>query len=949
MRVLHELTVLTGPGTPPLNVPLSASARLAALRAKRAGLGALTLGNSSTSQPSTPTGHNMSLGWAGPPPTTPLPPIPTASSDSDRGKKNNRRSVNLASPIQPSYPFPSSREKDAGETSTPTATAAHGFHRSNPSGATFGHGMRPGDHSRGSSFGSAMDGASNLGPSIFRSAGGGGRGVGMGLGNGSVSTFGGTKNASTSSFGDDGSSGNGGNGGYGHSTNYSISSAGTAFAGGGSRSPRESFGPGLAAIAALSRGEIPNGNGSPSSQYSPQYSDPNSGSPSGKSAYGTPGIQTYPPHDNDEEDVAPLDIQKELEKIRREKADRRVSSASMLSNFSTRSTNTFRGAASRVMDVSPDEVRDDEAAELAGERLLGSVGDGLEGLAAFGKRRGLSNKLGTSGGAGSRPGSSRGAGVTPKPTPSSITASPEPFLRSDSNRLQSNGTQRSSAEMDEDADRTITLPRAPPQPTRDGLLAQWGRQPSDNDTIETFESGIVGSGSDFASRLSAEMDARASNGSTVSSQHHLMMKGPSRVVPELKVEEMSETSGKTPLAFKSKPLPQDSSSGYSRTAPAPHERNGDHGRSDRLVNVGVWNDAPVTPLGGDFDHGAGNPNPGGRVDALDSTSRTQSSMSSATTSNLDVMGTPRQARSPSPSSTSYSHTTITPFNANGAKSTSSGKPSLDIDRSDSPTSVASSAVRQFAPPALSISRATPLSSEASLVMMPDEEDDILASPSAGRDRGNANGKEAFVSRKPQRASEDFAMKMEKEMAAGGMGEFALLQDLTIREKRLKLALFGRGPGSSLTKPGSRRPQSMVTIEKKLPDSPGAESASSRADGASSPELEDMIKRSRRSLNAKALRRRRSTGAMATYGNDWRRSEVDLTLGRLSSPGGKKGSGRRAMELDRSGVNVRDSIVLDLPSEKRGGDPEQEQDGSADSDSSLDLHTPLVSRPFYDLF
>ncbi|KIM21079.1 hypothetical protein M408DRAFT_12765 [Serendipita vermifera MAFF 305830] len=977
-----------GPGTPPLNVPLSASARLAALRAKRAGLGALSLNGqgSSNQQQSTSAGH---IGWAGPPPTTPLPPIPTNSSDSDKGTKNNRRSVNLASPIQGSFPFPSSRDKDGSvvgtEVSTPTAWTFHG-HRSNPSGATFGHGiggggggggnMRAGDHSRGSSFGSTMDGASSLAPSIFRSTTGTGRALGMGLPNSSVSTFGGNKNpnASTSSFGEDGSSGGGGGsgtGGYGHSTNYSISSAGTAFAGGGSRSPRESFGPGLAAIAALSRGEVPNHGGSPISQYS----DPHSSSPSGKSAYrnAAPGIQTHPPHGSGDDDNAPIDIQKELEAIRREKADRRVSTASMLSNFSTRTTNTFRGAASRVMDVSPDEVRDDEAAELAGERLLGSVGDGLEGLAAFGKRRvggGASpNKLGPSSGANSRPGSSRGTGPTIpgtsplalgaiKGTPPSTAISPEPSLHSEATHIHSPAFQSSGAQSpafgsstpsihtpdgdDDDADQTITLQRGGQQ--RPGL-AQWGRRPSENDTIETFEPGVVGSGSTFAARLSAEMENRASNGSTVSSQHHLMMTKGSKGVPTLKVEEESgETSGKTPLAFKNKSLPEDASNEYSRTAPVPHDRNGADGRSNGLVNVGVWDDAPVTPVSGDFHSSfksAGNgEGAGGRQDGLDHSilaSLKQHGPTASGTSNLDVTDTPRQARSPSPSSTSYSHTTITPFNfGGGAKSTSSGKPSLDIDRPDSALSNTSSSTRpRIVPPALSLSRATPLSSETSLIM-PDEEDDVLASPSAGRDRGN--GKQAFVSRKPNRASEDFAMKMEKEMVAGGMGEFALLQEVTIREKRLKLALFGRGPPSTLSKPGSQRPQSMVTMAKKLPDSPGGESA--RADGSSSPELEDMIKKSRRSLNAKAVRRRRSTGAMATYGKDWRKSDVDLSLGIMTKKPGDE-SRRRAMDLDRSGVKVRDSVVLDLPTEEPvGGEEEEQQDGGGDSDSSIDLHTPL---------
>jgi hypothetical protein len=248
--------------------------------------------------------------------------------------------------------------------------------------------------------------------------------------------------------------------------------------------------------------------------------------------------------------------------------------------------------------------------------------------------------------------------------------------------------------------------------------------------------------------------------------------------------------------------------------------------------------------------------------------------------------------------------------------------------------------------------------------MPEDEEDVLASPSAGRDRtkqGNRdhNGREgappaptaAAATRKAYRASEDFAMKMERDMAAGGMrGEFALLQEVTIREKRLKLALFGRALPSSLTKPGSRRPQSLVTIDKSLPDSPERYDAE-RADGASSPEIGDIIKRSRRSLNGRAMRRRRSTGALAGYAaGNWRRSEVDFALGVTPKRVDDGSNRRRAMELDRSGVNVQDSVVVDLPPEDDHLDQEPEQDVGADSDSSLDLHTPLVrSLPVFRAF
>ena len=1017
-----------GPGTPPLNVPLSASARLAALRAKRAGLGALTL-NGSASTPSTPASHYTTLGVAGPPPTTPLPPIPTSisSSDTEKGRKmNNRRSINLPSPVISSYPFPSARDKDS-EVATPTTATHTSFHRSSPSGATFGHGigggggyaMRDGYHSRGSSFGSNMESFNGLAPSSFRAT----MRLGMNMPNSSVSTFGGVKNASTSSFGDDGSSGgnaestvgggNGGGGRYRHSTSYSTStttSTGTAAAGNGRRSPRESFGPGLAVIAALSRGELPGGSVSPNSQYS----DPNSGSHSGKSsAYGgnfgsNTTTTTQPPpasavaasflhNEEDDGGLPPIDVQKELEALRREKADRRVSTASMMSNFSTRTTNTFRGAASRVMDVSPDEVRDDEAAELAGERLLGSVGDGfgLEGLAAFGKRKGLGFGVGrlgnSSGGPGSRPGSSKGPPGSPSSQPGSSRgpAGPSGLGRekgtpplstattsSDPPRLSSSGFQSNStlpfavsgastpsvySSVEEDADRTITISRDR------SAQARYGRRASDEDTMERFDTGIGGPEAVSNARTSAEMESRTSNGSTISSQHHLMMKkGSSREVPTVKVE---ENGGRTPLVLKK--VRTSGTSSWVAQYRGFHDPNRTEDQADdsgRLINIAVWNDAPATPLSGDFHSPVGlsgelEDGGGGGRQQLASDPTSSARQESDTLSGgpvLDVTGTPRQVRSPSPSNTSISHATITPFSRGNkaGSSISSGKPSLDIDRPDSPISAASSSRRHFVPPpALSISRATPHSSEVSLVMPEDkgeEEEILLASPSAGRDRANHGNKRdgppppvaASTTRKSHRASEDFAIKMEKEMEEGGMrGEFALLQEVTIREKRLKLALFGRGAmPSTLTKPGSRRPQSMVTIEKPLPpDSPDG----GRTDGASSPEIGDMIRRSRKSLNTRAMRRRRSTGALSGYaGDQWRRSEVEMALGvtpRRPSYD-QEGGGRRAMELDRSGVRVRDSIVLDLPPEEHNSEQEVGQDAGAESDSSLDLHTPLVSLP-----
>jgi hypothetical protein len=103
-----------------------------------------------------------------------------------------------------------------------------------------------------------------------------------------------------------------------------------------------------------------------------------------------------------------------------------------------------------------------------------------------------------------------------------------------------------SPEMDDEADITITLPRASalsapspnPNLNRDNVLSFYSGSP--DDSIETFETGRVGSGSKFATRLSAEMDSRSSNGSSFG--QHLMMRGSSSSeVPRVMVEEIKST------------------------------------------------------------------------------------------------------------------------------------------------------------------------------------------------------------------------------------------------------------------------------------------------------------------------------------------------------------------------------------------------------------------------
>jgi hypothetical protein len=952
----------TGPGTPPLNVPLSASARVAALRAKRAGLGALSLTSSPTGSlgeaPRTTASNlhfshlnNKRMSWgsvasAGPPPTTPLPPVPmtpaTATSSyapssyatsvvSDGNGK--RKSVTLNSPTTSSYPFPSKFDM-----TTPTNTT---FHRSTPSGATFGHGVGPNfflrdrdhasrtvDHSRASSFGSATEGGrgtSTVGDfGEFK--------LGMNA-NVSVTTFGGD-------YREDMTTGRKSRHVSNFSTSTTTSMGAAAAASGGMKRVDswkardtvlgESFQGGLAALSALN---MSRGSGSPGSSSSDPASRP-------LSKQSNPQIRT--PYTSLGEEDAPIDVQKELELLRRdrekrEKMERRASTASVMSNMSTKTTGTFRGAGSKIMDVSASDVMDDELAEMAGERLLGSVGDGLEAL-AFGKRKG--SRLGLGSANNSRPGSS--AGITRKTSTSGL-ASHSTGITSQSSALSSSVVQ--SPEMEDEADITITLPRASalsapspnPNLNRESILSFYGGSP--DESIETFETGRVGSGSTFVARLSAEMDSRSSNGSSFG--QHLMMKDSSSMgLPRVMVEDI--TSGKT-------------KTGFSRAFPDNHEeisrkhgqvlgREKDDGQ-ERLINITVWNDAPITPRAGEsnWSHSSSIDQERRSIDqyvAPANNNQTSASLSPSARPSLESTLTARFTRSPSPSGTSFhSHSTVKP----NQPGTSSAKPSIDLDRPDSAMSSASRG-RFPAPPALSLSRATPLSSETELALH-DDEDDVLASPSAGRDRGKTAGSGGTHKTRP---SEDFANQMQMDMEKEGMhSEFAFLQDVAIREKRLKLALFGRAAPHTISRPNTRRPQSMAAITKKLPGSPDSE----RANGASSPEIEEMIKRGKRSLG-KAMRRRRSTGALHPYASaDWRRSDMDLALGVPSRTSdatlNEDWNGRRALELNRDSVRVRDSVV-DLPDEDKVGFPEMD-DPTADSDSSIDIHTPLVSFLFADLF
>ena len=150
-------------------------------------------------------------------------------------------------------------------------------------------------------------------------------------------------------------------------------------------------------------------------------------------------------------------------------------------------------------------------------------------------------------------------------------------------------------------------------------------------------------------------------------------------------------------------------------------------------------------------------------------------------------------------------------------------------------------------------------------------------------------------------------------------------------------------------------------EKSLPRVP-------REDGASSPDILDMIRRGRekaRLMNPNA-RRRRSTGA-------WRnsRNENRPPLRRQRTTIGAE-SRRSWIEYDKSDLSLLDdaaswrsfkakdgeekSVVGEgvasvhaVEDERQGFDFDDDDDSGHSSDSSLDLHTPLVRRTFCSLF
>ncbi|KAG8800681.1 hypothetical protein FRC17_006824, partial [Serendipita sp. 399] len=735
-----------------------------------------------------------SIAPAGPPPTAPLPPIPTTATPSE--KKENRKSINLASPTTGSFPFPKAPPSEVttrvSMDATPTTTT---FAMNNsPSGATFGHGIsgrRDGDHSRGSSFGSS-GGVSNR-PLSYPYPYGAAAPLKLGLGNGSVATFGGSEaNASTTSFSLDDSASSGSNPTSkvnSHVPNLSTSSAtsnGTAYASIGRRVTRmstESFQGGLAALGALNRGEFGNSPGGSQTGDSPNGKSTNASNPTQPSVGGATLRSLSIGQDVDDDE--PIDVQKELEALRRERADRRISTASVNSNFSTKTGNTFRGASSKVMDVSPEEVQDDDGAELAGERLLGSVGDGLEGLASLGLgspwntagRKSQSSRslglgkygLGISSPAGSRPGSSRGIGPSSlgsRPTsmsrrtslfadsnatlepgelpgltfPSATPGSHSPAYQS-SGITSSNGTwARNPVAVEDDMDETITLSRRKETSenratARESLLDLYERRGSDS-TVDTFESGAVGSGSTFAARMSAEMENRNSTAS--SDAHQLIMKSKgsttrslktgAALIPELTVEDVG---GNHPLN------PADHQRFYSHRDA--HTSNSSSPNQERLMNVTVWNDAPMTPTSATSHGSVFQEVQHTGIKQHDSEAAPRTSTSSwATASTARV---PNARADPTPS-TLPSSISAAPISTSATSA--SLRPSLETNRPDSAMSSRSATKKRFAtPPTLSISQATPLSSETSLARFDiddkdeedEEEDDLLASPSAGRDRG----------------------------------------------------------------------------------------------------------------------------------------------------------------------------------------------------------------------
>lgn len=141
----------------------------------------------------------------------------------------------------------------------------------------------------------------------------------------------------------------------------------------------------------------------------------------------------------------------------------------------------------------------------------------------------------------------------------------------------------------------------------------------------------------------------------------------------------------------------------------------------------------------------------------------------------------------------------------------------------------------------------------------------------------------------------------------------------------------------------------------------------REDGASSPDILDMIRRGRekaRLMNPNS--RRRSTGAWrtsrngnrpplrrqrTTIGAESRNSWVEYDKSDLSllDDAISLRSFRAKDEEERSIVGKEDASVYAVEDERRGfgsgGDDDDDGDGGHSSDSSLDLHTPLVCWDF----
>jgi hypothetical protein len=530
-------------------------------------------------------GSTGSHGWAnmpaaGPPPMVPLPPIPN-SQDSAVDLKGKRRSVNLASPVRSTFSYSAA---DSTAASTPTTAAFHtgpppsAFHRSNPSGATFGVARsvsaRSGDHSRASSLGSATE--ASFRPSV-PALPGAFAGYKIAAGNASTSTFGGIgdgRNGSSSSLGEEPtpfkskarmSSG--------HKPTFSTSTAHSDETAYGNDKrfttmSTDGFAGGLAALSASINSSTP----SSGTDSSPSRITDATRSTS-SSAANIASQRTFPTVAIEDEE--PFDIQAELEKIkkdreRREKMDRRASSSSMMSNFSTRTNNTFRGAGSRVMDVSPEEVQNDDAAEMAGERLLDSLGDDLEGLGVWngGKKSHVSRSLapGKRTGSSSRPGSSKGPG--PSGLSSAANSRPTSMIGSSKKiafpQLSPDPSPRGSAPdlviEAEDADETITLPKTGIHGASSLSKAQTSSAARESifslythrDSIHMSDDGIAESGSNFGNRLSAEVESRASSGSSISQQ--ISMKEPTRrfgsngKIPDLRVEEAGNLDGGAQMA-----------------------------------------------------------------------------------------------------------------------------------------------------------------------------------------------------------------------------------------------------------------------------------------------------------------------------------------------------------------------------------------------------------------